>query len=283
MNNKEYQRIYREMHKEESKAYAAKYNKTHKEEKKHISREYYLKNKSKIQQKNLLNKDKITLTQKAYYEANKEHLKECARKRSMEVYIKEHPDSKRIIIGPKKTEEELKVYKHQYYIEHTTHSRRIVGIEIKKYLPNIKKKTKESYISQHKQAFNEAKEEWLKQNALKVEQNTTKKVIVCKLCGVLFVKNNSKHIYCNRYFCYKPWWRHQNYLKRTRDEVTGEIKKIYPLVSCLHCQFRWNINFDPMKEMNKFNSLECPSCHKQARVPTYDEAYRKDLRNIMYG
>lgn len=116
------------------------------------------------------------------------------------------------------------------------------------------------------------KEEWLKQNVenVKLGKEQGKTILNCVICNVEFVKLSNKHKYCSREYCFRPWWHREWYKKSKIDEVTGEVKKKYPLVKCQFCEVRFEIDFDIFKHEDRYSNLVCPACNKKKEF-TYDD------------
>lgn len=115
MNKKEYQKRYRELHKEELKKYREAYNEKHKNEIKEKKRAYYLKN-----------KDRIKAKTRKYYTENREYILEResnyrkSHKKEISKYQKEYAI---------KNKDKIRRYRHDYNIK----NREKLSIKAKEY------------------------------------------------------------------------------------------------------------------------------------------------------
>lgn len=78
---------------------------------------------------------------------------------------------------------------------------------------------------------------------------------ICKICGNKFVAIKITQFFCCRK-CFK-----KDYYLRTRDRSQeGENQPKYPFKTCLFCEERSQLDFDPVHSPEKFNAWGCPHC-----------------------
>ena len=74
--------------------------------------------------------------------------------------------------------------------------------------------------------------------------NQTKK---CVVCGEMFTSNKTRHFYCSR----KCFRRH--YYKKAKEDN-------FPSYRCKHCGNMVVLDFDPRKDVIKWEFFVCPHC-----------------------
>lgn len=81
----------------------------------------------------------------------------------------------------------------------------------------------------------------------------------CKICGKPFVAIKTTQFFHNRK-CFK-----KDYYERTKAHIK-EIEKSYPYKKCGYCEETAQLDFDPIKNEQKFNAWACPHCGATNRL-----------------
>ena len=77
----------------------------------------------------------------------------------------------------------------------------------------------------------------------------------CKVCGKPFIAIKVTQFFCRRK-CFK-----RAYYERTKDRnQEKEIHPNYPTKTCLFCEEKSQLNFDPLRSPEAFNAWGCPHC-----------------------
>jgi hypothetical protein len=77
----------------------------------------------------------------------------------------------------------------------------------------------------------------------------------CKICGGDFSAIKTTQFFCSRK-CFK-----KDYYIRTRANIQEkESKPSFPIKKCGFCENSSQLNFDPVKNYDKFNAWNCPHC-----------------------
>lgn len=77
----------------------------------------------------------------------------------------------------------------------------------------------------------------------------------CKICGGYFSAIKVTQFFCSRK-CFK-----KDYYIRTRAEIQErESRPTFPTKKCGFCENSSQLNFDPIKNREKFNAWNCPHC-----------------------
>lgn len=72
----------------------------------------------------------------------------------------------------------------------------------------------------------------------------------CIVCGKVFYSNKSRHFYC----CRKCFRKH--YYQKSRENN-------FPLYRCMFCGKSTELDFDPKKDVIKWEFMVCPHCGKK--------------------
>jgi len=79
------------------------------------------------------------------------------------------------------------------------------------------------------------------------------KKIPCGTCGVMFEPKSDRNKYHNRSCFKKAFW--------IRQKEKGKLKGAFPSFGCPTCGQKITLDFDPVKEISKWQSYVCPGCN----------------------
>lgn len=77
----------------------------------------------------------------------------------------------------------------------------------------------------------------------------------CKICGGDF-----SAIKVTQFFCSRKCFKRDYYLRTRANQQDEEHHPNYPTKKCAYCEESSQLNFDPIKNKEKFNAWSCPHC-----------------------
>lgn len=92
---------------------------------------------------------------------------------------------------------------------------------------------------------------------------------ICPTCNDQFLPKSEKNIYCKR-ACFKKAHYH-----RKKAEELSNIK--FPAFICPNCFQRVELDFDPLKQDNKWLNFCCPHC-SVLMINVWEEIVTQDVR-----
>lgn len=99
----------------------------------------------------------------------------------------------------------------------------------------------------------------------------------CKTCGKEFTAIKSTQYFCSRK-CFRKDYHH-----RKREEAQKMPPK-FPAYSCPNCDRRSLLDFDPAKNMARFDAHKCPYCEYTPRsVWTTRKVVQKHVKILSFG
>lgn len=78
--------------------------------------------------------------------------------------------------------------------------------------------------------------------------------IICQACKKSFLPKSEKNIFCSRK-CFKKAYYH-----RMKGEEIADLKK-FPTFLCPSCGTSITLDFDPVKNSQKWLHYSCPGCN----------------------
>lgn len=77
----------------------------------------------------------------------------------------------------------------------------------------------------------------------------------CKICGKSF-----SAIKVTQFFCCRKCFKRDYYLRTKASIQEQQQHPNYPIKRCSYCEIQSRLNFDPVKNPDKFDAWQCPHC-----------------------
>lgn len=79
------------------------------------------------------------------------------------------------------------------------------------------------------------------------------KKILCKTCQKPFIPKSDRNKFCTRSCFKKAFW--------IRQKEKNKLNKGFPSFICPSCGQKITLDFDPVREISKWQAYTCPGCN----------------------